>query len=157
MSPAPGRLTVGQFGFPGSLRDQLVAAIIAGAKTTTTSLLADYELDAEPVPSPGDSAVVIDSAGIPVTVIETTGVRIVRLGDIDLPHAIGEGEGYASVAEWRAGHERFWHSREYRDYRGDPGFTVTDATLAVAQVFRLADDRSQDLGLLLQLAREAGR
>jgi uncharacterized protein YhfF len=155
MEPEPGRLSVGEFAFPGPLRDQLVAAIIAGAKTTTTGLLADYELDAEPLPRPGDRQVVIDSAGIPIALIEIAGVRVVRVGDIDLPHAVGEGEGYASVAEWRSGHERFWHSRDYRDYRGDPAFTVNDDTLAVAQRFRLLPDDHQDLESLLQRIREA--
>jgi uncharacterized protein YhfF len=155
MEPEPGRLSVGEFAFPGPLRDQLVAAIIAGAKTTTTGLLADYELDAEPLPRPGDRQVVIDSAGIPIALIEIAGVRVVRVGDIDLPHAVGEGEGYASVAEWRSGHERFWHSRDYRDYRGDLAFTVNDDTLAVAQRFRLLPDDHQDLESLLQRIREA--
>ena len=40
-----GRLSVGEFAFPGPLRDQLVAAILDGAKTTTTGLLDDYERD----------------------------------------------------------------------------------------------------------------
>ena len=155
MEPEPGRLGVGEFAFPGPLRDQLVAAIIDGAKTTTTGLLADYELDAEPLPRPGDRQVVIDSAGIPVTLIEIVDVRVVRVGDIDLAHAVGEGEGYASVAEWRSGHERFWHSCEYREYRGDPAFTVNDDTLAVAQQFRVVVDDHQDLGSLLQCAWEA--
>lgn len=69
--------------------------------------------------------------------IETTEVRVVRLGDIDLAHALGEGEGYRSVAEWRAGHERFWHSAEVRGELGDPEFTVDDDTLVVAQTFSL--------------------
>lgn len=167
MEPEPGRLSVGEFAFPGPLRDQLVAAIIAGTKTTTTGLLADYEanheagheadceLDAEPLPRPGDRQVIIDSAGIPVALIEIADVRVVRLGDIDLPHVLGEGEGYASVAEWRSGHERFWHSREYREYRGDPAFTVNDDTLAVAQRFRVVPGDHQDLGSLLRRAREA--
>jgi hypothetical protein len=33
-----GRLSVGEFAFPGPLRDQLVAAILAGTKTTTTTV-----------------------------------------------------------------------------------------------------------------------
>ena len=69
----------------------------------------------------------IDSAGNRVAVIETTAVRVIRLGDVDLAHALGEGEGYSSVAEWRAGHERFWHSAEVRAALDDPEFTV-DAT-----------------------------
>jgi len=155
MEPEPGRLGVAEFAFPGPLRDQLVAAIIAGTKTTTTGLLADYELDAEPLPRPGDRQVVIDSAGIPVALIEIVDARVVRVGDIDLAHAVGEGEGYASVAEWRSGHERFWHSREYRQYRGNPAFTVTDDTLAVTEQFHLVADDHQDLGSLLRRARES--
>lgn len=155
MEPEPGRLSVGEFAFPGPLRDQLVAAIVAGAKTTTTGLLADYELDAEPLPRPGDRQVVIDSAGIPVALIEIADVRVVGIGDIGLSHAAGEGEGYASVAEWRSGHERFWHSPEYRRYRGDPAFTVNDGTLAVAQRFRVVPADHHDLGSLLRRAREA--
>jgi hypothetical protein len=38
--------------FPGPLRDQLVAAILADEKTATTGLVADYERDNEPLPGP---------------------------------------------------------------------------------------------------------
>ena len=79
----------------------------------------------------------MDSAGEPVAVIETTAVRVLRLADVDLTHALGEGEGYTSVADWRAGHEQFWHSADMRQEMGDPGFTVGDDTLVVAQTFRL--------------------
>ena len=62
-----------------------------------------------------------------------------------------EGEGDESVAQWRAGHESFWHSAEVRAELGDPGFTVNDDTLVLAQRFRLvhiaADVRnSRDAG-----------
>jgi len=96
-------LPVAEFAFPGPLRDQLVAAILAGAKTTTTGLVADYEHEKEPLPGPGLRQAVVDSAGRPVAVIETTAVRVIRLADVDLNHALGEGEGYTSVAQWRAG------------------------------------------------------
>ena len=133
----PDDLPVMEFAFPGPLRDQLVAAILAGDKTTTSGLVADYEHEGDPLPRPGERHTVIDSAGNRVAVIETTAVRVIRLADVDLAHAVGEGEGYTSVAEWRAGHERFWHSAEYRAALGDPGFTVSDDTLMVAQSFRL--------------------
>jgi uncharacterized protein YhfF len=133
-------LPVAEFAFPGPLRDQLVAAILAGEKTTTTGLVADYEHENEPLPGPGLRQVVVDSAGRRVAIIETTAVRVIRLADVDLNHALGEGEGYTSVADWRAGHEQFWHSAEMRQALGDPGFTVGDDTLAVAQEFRLVDD-----------------
>ncbi len=132
-------LPVAEFAFPGPLRDQLVAAILSGEKTTTTGLLVGYERDGEPLPHPGLRQAVVDSAGHRVAVIETNAVRVVRLGDIDLAHAIGEGEGYSSVAEWRAGHELFWHSAEVRSELGDPVFTVDDDTLVVAQTFSLLE------------------
>jgi uncharacterized protein YhfF len=133
-------LPVAEFAFPGPLRDQLVAAIVADSKTTTTGLVADYENEGEPLPGPGLRQVVVDSDDNPVAVIETTAVRVMRLGDVDLAHALGEGEGYTSVAEWRAGHEQFWHSAEMREALGDPGFTVDDDTLVVAQAFRLVEN-----------------
>lgn len=126
-----------EFAFPGPLRDQLVAAVLADAKTTTSGLVADYEHDGSPLPRTGLRQAVIDSAGHRVAVIETTGVRVIRLGDVDLAHALGEGEGFTSVAEWRAGHEQFWHSEQMRDALGDPAFTVDDDTLVVTVTFRL--------------------
>lgn len=110
---------------------------MAGTKTTTSSLVVGYEHDSEPLPRPGLRQVVVDSAGDPVAVIQTTAVRVIRLGDVDLAHALGEGEGYTSVAEWRVGHERFWQSAEMRGALGDPDFMVDDDTLMVAQAFRL--------------------
>ena len=149
-------LSVGEFAFPGPLRDQLVAAILDGTKTTTTGLAEDYEREGEPLPRPGDRQVVIDSAGDPVTLIEVVATRVIRVGDVDLAHAIGEGEGYASVAEWRAGHEAYWHSDEMREFIGDPSFTVNDDTLAVAVEFRMvAGEEDLDLVALLRQARAA--
>jgi adenosylmethionine-8-amino-7-oxononanoate aminotransferase/uncharacterized protein YhfF len=149
---ADGRLGVGEFAFPGTLRDQLVAAILDGSKTTTTGLLDDYALENEPLPRPGDREVVIDSAGAPVTLIEVTAVQVLPVGEISLAHAVGEGEGYRSVAEWRAGHEEFWHSAEMREAMGDPAFTVGGDTQAVALEFRIVPGE-HDLAALLRQAQ----
>ena len=129
-------LPVSEYAFPGPLRDQLVAAILSGEKTSTTSLVAQYELDGEPLPAVGDRAVVVDSAGERVCIEEITDVRVVRLGDVDLVHAIAEGEGFTTVAEWRTGHEEFWHSPEFRAEMGDENFTVDDESQAVLVRFR---------------------
>jgi uncharacterized protein YhfF len=134
---SPEDLPTAEFAFPGPLRDQLVGAIVAGHKTTTTGLVADYEHEGEPLPHAGLRQAVVDSAGRPVAVIETTAVRVIRLAEVDLAHAVGEGEGYTSVAAWRAGHEEFWRSPPMRAALDDPDFTVTDDTLVVAQEFRL--------------------
>ena len=58
-------------------------------------------------------------------------VRIEPLAAVDTAHAIDEGEGYESVADWRSGHEEFSPSPEFRAAMRDPNFTVSDATEAV--------------------------
>lgn len=46
-----------EFAFPGPLRDQLVAAILNGTKTSTTGLEIDYQQEREPLPTVGRRAV----------------------------------------------------------------------------------------------------
>ncbi len=123
-----------EFAFPGPLRDSLIAAIQSGAKTTTTSLLREYEIEDEPLPIVGQRGVVIDSEGRESFVIETTGVATVRLGDVPLEHAVSEGEGYDSVAQWRAGHSEFWSSAAMRAELGSD-FELTDDSLVVLERF----------------------
>ena len=135
----PTALPKAQFAFPGPLRDELVASILAGTKTSTTGLLVEYEREQEPLPEVGDRSVVVDSDERPVAVIEVTEVRVIRAADVDLQFAIDEGEGFTSVAEWRAAHERFWHSPEMRAALGEPEVTVTDDTQVVAERFRLVE------------------
>lgn len=126
-----------EFAFPGPLRDQLVAAILSGAKTTTSALVLGFERENEPLPKAGQRLAVVDSEDRRVAAIELTEVRVVRLAEVDLQHALDEGEGDESVAQWRSGHEKFWHSAEVRAELGDPDFTVNDDTLVLAQRFRL--------------------
>lgn len=130
-------LPLAEFGFPGALRDKLVAAILAGEKTSTTGLLVDYEVGGEPLPVVGARQTVVDSDMRPVAVIEVTEVRTLPLRDVDWPHVRDEGEGDESIASWRAGHEEFWHSPEMREALGDPDFEVDDETIVVAERFRV--------------------
>jgi uncharacterized protein YhfF len=123
-----------EFAFPGPLRDTLVAAVLSGAKTTTTGLF----LPDEPPDEVGRSYAVVDSDDRRVAVIEVTDVRVLRLADVDLRHAVDEGEGDVSVARWRANHETFWHGPEVRAELGE-NFRVDDDTLVVATRFRLVD------------------
>lgn len=123
-----------EFAFPGPLRDALIAAIESGAKTSTTSLLRGYELGGEPLPRVGERGLVVDSSGVGVLTIETTGVEIVALGSVGLAHAIAEGEGHTTVAQWREAHEQFWRSPEVQAEL-DEGFTLDDDTLVVLERF----------------------
>lgn len=78
----------------------------------------------------------IDSGGQRKFVIETTGVDVVRLDAVPLAHAVAEGEGYTSVAEWRAGHVQFWLSDEMREELG-ADFELGDDSLVVLERFRI--------------------
>ena len=124
-------LPVAEFGFPGELRDRLVALILEGVKTAGAGLLVEYEEEGNPVPQPGDRSVLVDSGGRGVALLESVDVRIVRAGDVDEAFARDEGEGFESVADWRAAHERFWGG-----YRSEP---ITDDTLVVCDRFRLVE------------------
>ncbi|WP_415973385.1 ASCH domain-containing protein [Rhodococcus sp. 077-4] len=124
-----------EFAFPGPLRDALVSAVLSGEKTTTASLLAQYA--DEDLPRVGERGAVVDSAEAVVGVIETIAVDIVALKNVSLHHALDEGEGYIDVAQWRAGHEKFWQSAAVREELGDPHFTVNDDTQVVLERFEL--------------------
>lgn len=131
-----------EFGFPRTdLRRELVAAILRGEKTSTTGLLADYQRDKDPLPEVGERFLLIDENDAEVGVIETTEVWVTTIAEVDLPFAIDEGEGYTSVAEWRAAHERFWlsYADETRAFLGDPEWRPGDDTPVVCERFRLVE------------------
>jgi uncharacterized protein YhfF len=94
-------------GFPGTeLRRVLVEAVLDGRKTATAGLHGVFE--DEPTPSPGDRFVVEDERGVPRAIVEVTEVRVLLAAEIDVEFARDEGEGFASVEDWHAAHERFF-------------------------------------------------
>jgi uncharacterized protein YhfF len=129
-----------EFAYPGPLRDTLVAAILAGEKTATASLRAEYAPHTDDaLPEVGQRFAVVDSDGRPVAVIETTEIRIVPADHVDEQFARDEGEGFASVADWRAAHERFWGPTPEREAAGAAPFEIDDETLVVCERFRLVE------------------
>ena len=62
------------------------------------------------------------------TLADRKNVQVVRAGDVDLQFARDEGEGFASVADWREAHERFWSDHE-----------ITDETLIVCEHLRVVE------------------
>ncbi len=79
----------------------------------------------------------VDSDDRPVAVLKVTSLRVVPLAEVDLAHARDEGEGHQTIAQWRQGHEDFWHSSQMRAALGDPDFTVGEATTVVLERFRV--------------------
>jgi uncharacterized protein YhfF len=128
-----------EFGFPGPLRERLVAAILAGDKTSTTGLHEEYVREGTPVGAVGDRELVVDSEGRGVAVIETTEVEVKRMGDVDLSFAVDEGEGFETLDDWRDAHVRFFTSREMVEQLGDPPVAIDDDTLVVCVRFRVLE------------------
>lgn len=132
-----GTLPIAEFAFPGPLRDQLVGAILAGAKTTTASLREEYAREGAALPAVGAEEVVVDSDERPVAVIRTRDVQVVRLADVTDEDARGEGEGYPDAAAWREGHEEFWTSIEFIAALGEPRIAIDDDTEVVCETFEV--------------------
>lgn len=133
-----GGLEVAEFGFPGALRDSLVAAVLRGEKTATASLRSEYLPEGpDALPEVGMRYVVVDSGHRPVGILEVAELRVVRAADVDEQFARDEGEGFESVADWRAAHERFWGPNADRDAAGAAPLTIDDDTLVVCERFRL--------------------
>jgi uncharacterized protein YhfF len=126
-----------EFGFPGALRDRLVAAVLDGAKTATTALRAEWDVEGAELPAPGDQETVIDSAGRPVATIEIVHVEVIRLADTDDRLAVAEGEDYETAAGWRTEHERFWKDEVIPAWPVGTPPSIDDDTEVVVQWFRL--------------------
>jgi uncharacterized protein YhfF len=94
-----------ELGYPRTeLRRKLVAAVLAGRKTATAGLAEPSEV----APEPGTRYLVHDYDDRPVAIVEVTEARIVPAKQIDAQFARDEGEGFDSVADWHAAHERFF-------------------------------------------------
>ncbi|MGE0398401.1 MAG: ASCH domain-containing protein [Kofleriaceae bacterium] len=116
-----------ELGFKGTeLRQKLVDAVLRGEKTGTACLLGE-----EPMPVVGVRSLLVDIDDRPIGIVETTEVRVMRIGECDLAFAISEGEGFTSVAEWREAHVEYWSA-----YWPEP---ITDDTMFVAERFRIVE------------------
>jgi len=97
------------FGYDGDggLGDRLLAAVLRGEKTATSSLAVEY-LSGERLPRVGERLHLMDHAGQVRGVVETTRVTITPLHLVDDQVARDEGEGFAEAADWRQAHAAFW-------------------------------------------------
>lgn len=117
-----------ELGTPDDLRTELNSLVLGGRKTATTGLLAEYVEETEGLEFVGERLALVDNDGHAVATIEITGVELTSFGEVGWEHAAAEGEGDASLEEWRAGHRRFWE-RE--------GTPVQDDTPVVCLAFRI--------------------
>jgi uncharacterized protein YhfF len=94
------------FGHGPEMADELGQLVYEGVKTATASLLWEYEAEGEQLPQPGDLSIILNGAGEPICIIETTEIRVLPFNQVDPAFAYDEGEGDRSLAYWRDVH---WH------------------------------------------------
>lgn len=135
-----------EFMTPGPERNRLIEISLDGTKTATAALLIDYTECDDPLPRIGDRSVLVDSDEHGVAVLTTTDVSVVRLADVTDSHALAEGEGDTTAAQWRHTHEAYWNSTEYRSCFADPTFPISDDTLVVLERFEVAERFRKSLG-----------
>ena len=128
-------------GYPGDggLGDRLIAAVLLGRKTATSSLAVCYLDGGEPLPRVGQVLALVDHDGVEHGQVRTTRVRIVTLDLVDDHVAHDEGEGFADASEWRRDHIDFWAHLvdEIRAESGDPDWELRTAEPVVIQWFEL--------------------
>ncbi len=125
-----------QFGWPGDdgLGLRLIAKIRAGTKTATCCPLA--------LCSPEEADGVRRTAGELVTVVDRDGaphcnIRVLEVFETPWgapDRRLVRGEGFASVADWRAAMSAAW-----RDALAQKGVALSDDAPLLAELFELAD------------------
>ena len=103
MKPGWESLESFSFGDSPEMADHLLDCVINGSKRATCWSVADGQQT-----EVGKRMVVLDGGGHPRAVIETVDLEQRRFRDVDLQFALDEGEGDATLEEWRAGHRRYF-------------------------------------------------
>ena len=128
------------FGYPGDdgLGDRLLAAVLRGEKTATSSLAVEY-LAGEQLPRVGERLCLVDHDGRAHGTVETTRVAITPLHLVGDDVARAEGEGFADAGDWRRAHVAFWAdvTEFVRADAGDPEWRLRDAEPVVVHWFRV--------------------
>lgn len=92
----------------GEQADELADLTVKGIKCATSSALAFYETEHEPLPEVGNYSVILNAQNEAVCIIQTTKVTIVPFCEVNEQHAYKEGEGDRTLAYWQRVHKDFF-------------------------------------------------
>ncbi|MGG4477040.1 ASCH domain-containing protein [Bacillus altitudinis] len=127
----PDHTSVSAWAF-GADPDHLLDLVQQGKKTATCSGYLFYEKEQEPLPKPGQYAVILDSREEPKAIIEITQVEIMPMNEVPESFAKAEGEGDLSYDYWYKEHEEFF-TEALKPY----GLTFKEDMLLVCERFKL--------------------
>ncbi|MEV7769642.1 ASCH domain-containing protein [Microbacterium sp. NPDC086615] len=100
--------TVEHFGDSERLADELLAHVLEGEKRATSSLVAEYIAEGQPLPRIGSHWIACDGRGAPRAILRTTEMRLGVFESADARFAFDEGEDDRSLESWREEHRRYW-------------------------------------------------
>jgi uncharacterized protein YhfF len=127
-----GLRTLG-LGTRGTMREWLNGLVLEGEKRATAGTTDDYEDNEREYV--GERLALVNDDLVKVGIVEVTGVVVTTFGEVPWSFAQAEGEGDASIEEWRAGHRRFWSGE---------GVNVTDDMPVLLVYFKLVDRSGPD-------------
>lgn len=87
-------------------------AVLSGAKTVITTVLADLRADELGLPEPGTLGIVLDGHGHPHALVATTEVGVVPFGRIPETLAIAEAVGDGTFEDWTARQAAYFTSHD---------------------------------------------
>jgi uncharacterized protein YhfF len=94
------------FGDSRELADALGRLVLAGVKRATC-----WAASGGQQTRIGKRIVMLDGAGHPRAILETTGLEMRRFDEVDEAFAFDEGEGDRTLAYWRQAHRRYFSRR----------------------------------------------
>jgi len=106
--PAATAYQAWPFGDSPELAHQLVELVLRGPKRATAGLVEYNDRHPGDAPVPDGYSVVTEFDGAPRAVIRTAWLGRCALRDVDAGFAWDEGEGDRTLADWMAGHRRFF-------------------------------------------------
>ncbi|EOL44503.1 ASCH domain-containing protein [Enterococcus caccae] len=126
------------FGNSPKMADELLAHVLKGEKTGTSSLHLLYELDLgeAKLPKPGDYSVLLDGNDQAQAIICTKVVDILPYSQLSEVHGYLEGEGDRTLRYWRSVHQPFFE-HELEKY----GLTFSEDMLIVYELFELVYEK----------------
>lgn len=97
-----------ELGTAGRMREELNRLVQSGGKRATAGLLSEYADEDEALEHVGERLALLDDHGAQVATVEVTRVDVLLFSEVPWSFAAAEGEDFADLAEWRAGHRRYW-------------------------------------------------
>ncbi len=121
------------FGDSAEMADELGALVLAGIKQVTASAIWVYEDTDEPEPYPGQISIILNGAGEPMCIIQTTDLTVTPFNEVDEDFAASEGEGDKSLRYWREAHQAFFT----RECESLPGRTFEETMPVLCERFKV--------------------